>query len=608
MVVGQLTYLLAAELPDIEARSSKDGILRTTLHVNVSRLSGPIAWTRRSYEGSPTGPTLRVKPGDKVYITLVNQLGTEGPTKNGEHYTSAMEVATHNGTNYTGDWLKDRDVYAYPNFTNIHLHGMHVSPLGKADNVSRRLPPGETMEYEYDVPLDHTRGLYWYHPHYDGSSALQVASGMVGAFIVDDDNATMPAALKNMRERVIVMHEVSHSNTGILQHHEDVICYFCIDNFAWPSGDRLDMGKEFVDPAFKKCGHEPTFWPGTKKDFAQTTQPFDCEYMLLNGEYQPDITMQPGEWQRLRIVQSSHNSAMRLGFPLECQAMLVAMDGLYLATPRNITATLANHARGFVFTAGSRADIAIMCPYAGSFGVNTLTGGREHSEVPFFKKITVDLYEPVVYPRLIATIQVQGDPINMAPPTTLPPMGCYPDLLKAEVDAKYTVVYNLTAYGAQKHSTIPNDFAQFLNGGQFSINGKSFLNRPTRCMKLGSVEEWTIVNAVNDLSRWLHSFHIHVNPYQVVSMNRGINPAHGNDTMGQWMVEDLRPGDWRDTVQVPVGGNVTIRILNKDFLGPFPFHCHVTAHQGIGMMQLVEVVEDKQFCTGRDGEETGKLP
>ena len=31
----------------------------------------------------------------------------------------------------------------------------------------------------------------------------------------------------------------------------------------------------------------------------------------------------------------------------------------------------------------------------------------------------------------------------------------------------------------------------------------------------GSIQEWTIENARNPLERWMHSFHIHVNNFQV---------------------------------------------------------------------------------------------
>ena len=73
-------------------------------------------------------------------------------------------------------------------------------------------------------------------------------------------------------------------------------------------------------------------------------------------------------------------------------------------------------------------------------------------------------------------------------------------------------------------------------------------------------------------------------------------PEEVGEESGQLIIESMIPGDYRDTVQVPVGGTVTFRIQATDFVGKFPFHCHVTAHQGIGMMQLVEVVDHEGKC------------
>ena len=56
-------------------------------------------------------------------------------------------------------------------------------------------------------------------------------------------------------------------------------------------------------------------------------------------------------------------------------------------------------------------------------------------------------------------------------------------------------------------------------------------------------------------------------------------------------------GDWRDTVVVPVGGRVVLRMNVTDFTGIFPFHCHVTAHQDLGMMQFVEVAKPGECST-----------
>jgi FtsP/CotA-like multicopper oxidase with cupredoxin domain len=40
----------------------------------------------------------------------------------------------------------------------------------------------------------------------------------------------------------------------------------------------------------------------------------------------------------------------------------------------------------------------------------------------------------------------------------------------------------------------------------------------------------------------------------------------------------------QDTVTIPVGGTVRIRLRFADFVGAFVFHCHILAHEDAGMM------------------------
>ncbi len=58
--------------------------------------------------------------------------------------------------------------------TNLHVHGLHVSPAGHGDNVFVHVMPGEEWEYEYQIPEDHPAGLFWYHPHPHGLTDGQV--------------------------------------------------------------------------------------------------------------------------------------------------------------------------------------------------------------------------------------------------------------------------------------------------------------------------------------------------------------------------------------------------------------------------------------------------
>ena len=108
------------------------------------------------------------------------------------------------------------------------------------------------------------------------SSSLQLASGMVGAFIVEDDQATDPqSSLWDMEEILLVVHEVAHSHNRFIK--TNIVCYFCMDNFRWPSGDRLPLMKQLhVDqyPQYEKCG-SGKYFPGTKRDIMQWTQPLD---------------------------------------------------------------------------------------------------------------------------------------------------------------------------------------------------------------------------------------------------------------------------------------------------------------------------------------------
>ena len=111
-------------------------------------------------------------------------------------------------------------------------------------------------------------------------------------------------------------------------------------------------------------------------------------------------------------------------------------------------------------------------------------------------------------------------------------------------------------------------------GGGFKaeINGETF--HPDRVNvrpKLGTVEQWTLVNHSDED----HPFHIHVNDFQVMSVNGKPYDAQG----------------LQDVVIIPSnGGKVVIRNPFLDFTGEFVFHCHILGHEDAGMMQTVKVV------------------
>jgi FtsP/CotA-like multicopper oxidase with cupredoxin domain len=90
-------------------------------------------------------------------------------------------------------------------------------------------------------------------------------------------------------------------------------------------------------------------------------------------------------------------------------------------------------------------------------------------------------------------------------------------------------------------------------------------------VKLGATEEWIVRNTG---AHW-HPFHIHVNDFQVVSVNGEAVNSHG----------------YEDTVPLPPNSETTIRMRFLDYSGKFVYHCHILSHEDFGMMATVEVVE-----------------
>ena len=81
---------------------------------------------------------------------------------------------------------------------------MHVGPSGNADNVFRSMEPGKSYEIEIIIPSDHTSGTNWYHPHMHGLADVQIASGVLGALIVEGDFQDVPEIV-SAQERLLII-------------------------------------------------------------------------------------------------------------------------------------------------------------------------------------------------------------------------------------------------------------------------------------------------------------------------------------------------------------------------------------------------------------------
>ncbi len=172
-----------------ELRQSKNGLLDTQLRVeNSHHYIGDDLVYLRTYEGSMVGPTLRVRPGDMMKVRLLNCL-------------PADLMAQH---------MPDMNRAHGINVTNLHVHGLHISPSGNADNVFLEIGSGGEFPFEFHVEEDHPDGTYWYHAHKHGSSGVQLGNGMAGAIIIE---GKLDAFLdgKGFGDRTLVLQQIPYS-------------------------------------------------------------------------------------------------------------------------------------------------------------------------------------------------------------------------------------------------------------------------------------------------------------------------------------------------------------------------------------------------------------
>ena len=235
----------------------------------------------RSYVGTDTdpkrpfvAPTIEVTPGDTVRITLNNQLPADPscPVPDG-----------------------NPNIPHCFNSTNLHAHGLSVSPTGNSDNVLLSINPGVSFQYEYNLPPDHPAGTFWYHSHLHGSTALQVSSGMAGALIVRGDrlpsetgNGDIDILLKHpngtpLRERVLVLQQIQ---------------YYCPKD----NGDiwSCNEGETGVIESYDYFG------PGT---WAQSGH-----YTSINGTVLPTFKTKTGDIERWRLIHTGVRDTISLEF------------------------------------------------------------------------------------------------------------------------------------------------------------------------------------------------------------------------------------------------------------------------------------------------------
>ncbi len=414
-----------------------------------------------TYNGTTPGPTLRIRPGDVLSITLVNRLGET---------------------------------------TNLHTHGLHVSPSGHADNVFVAVADGERRTYTYEIPHDHRSGTFWYHPHMHEMVAPQVFGGLAGMIVVEDELDDLPE-LAGATERVLVLSDPAIGN----------------------SANVLDASM-----MTKMRGREG-------------------DVVVVNGVVAPTIAARAGTLEHWRVLNASPSRYYRLsldGHPFA----VIGTDGGRLTTPHDAPEVL--------LAPGERVEMLVAPSTAGSYRLQALPYNRGSVGMGGSTGSSTR--------TLVATMTTTGTAPPAALPAALAPAA---SLTLAPATSRRELVLAMGMGGGNGGGMGGGGGGM---GRSFTINGKTFDPARTNITtKLGRVEEWTLTNT----STMDHPFHLHVWPFQVVARTDGA---------------PITPG-WKDTVNVPAGEAVTVRVPLTDIAGRTVYHCHILDHEDLGMMGVIQV-------------------
>ncbi len=183
---------------------SKHKLLKISLKIRSSPdPNGHMRYCYVDEHGYPA-PTLRVQPGDRLYLRLKNE--TSIPSMNDSSAAIPTKAAAKNlGTRKHDPCAGGTMTVAS---TNLHFHGLAVPPVCHQDETLKtHIEPGDPpFEYRIQIPRDQPPGLYWYHPHVHGFSEDQLLGGASGALIVEGIERAVPR-VAGMPERVFVIRD-----------------------------------------------------------------------------------------------------------------------------------------------------------------------------------------------------------------------------------------------------------------------------------------------------------------------------------------------------------------------------------------------------------------
>jgi FtsP/CotA-like multicopper oxidase with cupredoxin domain/peroxiredoxin len=526
--------------------------------------SVPAVFDLLCYNGAPIGPTIRVQRGQAFGIRVINSL--TGPPDPGPDPRDFMP--------FNGKPFPPWEVPEGFCTTNLHTHGLHVSPSGNSDNVYLHIDPGTSFDFYYQLPPNHVAGTFWFHPHKHGSVGYQLSNGVMGALIVEGVPGDSIPDLEDIPEIAAAREQ---------------ILVFSYHTYSFYNDPVTNQPIGYIDPNAIYNVNPDGFLPTCDVGPPSTVTPNPGSAVVaVNGQLIPRFDAAPGELQRWRLVYGGWDVHQYFSWFEDAGAITPAPEiAMYEIALDGIATGKLTPVSTVQIAPGQRDDVLIKMPLLPQ-GVSQKTYYLVRQDwdnavggVGSAPPGSQDQYV------VVAKLLVRGQPKNMALPDPNAVAQCRPfaPIGDDELVPATTSIVNHDGTGSLVFAQEDPPNPPSLLNTQYTINSLPFLHQNPIRLTLGTAQQWKLSAVTmpgNDPLFGGHPFHIHVNPFQVVAYI----DASGNVT----------PMDeFRDTLFIPGTpkgkGGYIIRSRYQDLTGLSVLHCHILDHEDQGMMIPIKLVQ-----------------
>ena len=450
------------------------------------------------YNGSLLGPALSLERGKEVHIEIINRL---------------------------------------PEATTLHWHGLEI-PGDVDGGPQARIEPGQQRRVSFTP--DQVAATCWFHPHQHGRTGYQVAQGLAGLVLINDqEGGELPLP----------------AQWGV-----DDIPVILQDKRFSAEGSQIDYQLDVMSAAVG--------WFG--------------DTLLTNGAIYPQQAV-PRGWLRLRLLNGCNARMLHLTTSDRRPLYVIASDGGLLAEPVKVDE--------LPMMPGERFEVLVDTSDGKAFDLQTLPVKQMGMNLtPFDQPLPILALMPLrvmasgVLPDKLANLPAVMIPENLTTRTLQLSMDTTLDALGMQ--ALMTRYGHATMPGMkmEDHGHMPAGMADMKHGDMHhqqanshydfhqgnKINGVAFdMAKPMFAAKQGAWEKW-VISGEGDMM--MHPFHIHGAQFRILSEN-GQPPA------------PHRRG-WKDMVHVEGGrSEVLVRFNHQaDKDHAYMAHCHLLEHEDTGMM------------------------